>query len=191
MHAANAYYQNADPGTYYHMAKSTTPKLRAIYDDTYAYVKGTYRPRTVTLSCRKQKGMVGETVRGSVRIASGCIAETLGKAAWQITAEPQHGTVSINADGVYRYVPDEGFEGVDRFTVVLAAPYASSEPLEVSVQIGEVNETTSHPDETSSELSETQEPSERTSALPWILAGVGALAAIAAAVAVFLKKKRK
>ena len=136
-------------------------------------------------------GMVGETVRGSVRIASGCIAETLGKAAWQITAEPQHGTVSINADGVYRYVPDEGFEGVDRFTVVLAAPYASSEPLEVSVQIGDVTETTSQPDETSSELSETREPSERTSALPWILAGVGALAAIAAAVAVFLKKKRK
>lgn len=191
MHAANAYYQNADPGTYYHMAKSTTPKLRAIYDDTYAYVKGTYMPRTVTLSCRKQKGMVGETVRGSIRIATGCIAETLGKAAWQITAEPQHGTVSINADGVYRYVPDEGFEGVDRFTVVLAAPYASSEPLEVSVQIGDVTETTSQPDETSSELSETREPSERTSALPWILAGVGALAAIAAAVAVFLKKKRK
>ena len=191
MHAANAYYQNADPGTYYHMAKSTTPKLRAIYDDTYAYVKGTYRPRTVTLSCRKQKGMVGETVRGSVRIASGCIAETLGKAEWQITAEPQHGTVSINADGVYRYVPDEGFEGVDRFTVVLAAPYASSEPLEVSVQIGDVTETTSQPDETSSEFSETQEPSEQTSALPWILAGVGALAAIAAAVAVLLKKKRK
>ncbi len=191
MHAANAYYQNADPGTYYHMAKSSTPKLRAIYDDTYAYVKGTYQPHTVTLTCREQKGMVGETVRGAVRLATGCIAETLGKATWKIASEPQHGTVSISADGVYKYVPNDGFEGVDRFTVVLAAPYASSEPLEISVQIGEATETTSQPDETSSEHPQTQEPSEQTSALPWILAGVGALAAIAAAVAFLLKKKRK
>ncbi len=190
MNAANAYYQNSNPGTYYNMAKSTSPKLRNIYDDTYAYVKGTYTPRTVTLSTREQKGMAGETVRGVVRLATGCIAETLGKAEWKIVTAPQNGTAAIDGDGVYTYVPAEGFEGTDRFTVQLVAPYAASETLEVSVQIGDVSETTSEPAETSSESSEMQKEPQTNSLIPWIIAGVGAIAAAIAAV-LFLKKKRK
>lgn len=190
MHAANAYYQNSNPGTFYHMAKSNSAKLRSAYDDTYAYVKGTYTPRTVTLSTREQKGTVDETVRGVVRLATGCVAETLGQAEWKIVTAPQNGTAEIDSDGVYTYVPEEGFEGIDRFTVQLTAPYASSEPLEVTVQIGEVTETASEPTETTSEPSEPAPTPKQKSPLPWIIAGIGALAATAAAVLLF-KKKRK
>ncbi len=191
MHAANAYYQNSNPGTFYQMAISANSKLRNAYEDTYAYVKGVYTPRTVTLTTREQKGMRGETVRGAVRTATGCTADTLGQAEWIVLTQPSNGTAEIDADGVYTYVPTDGFEGVDRFTVQLVAPYASSEPLEVSVQIGEVNETVTEPSETPSEPSQPSDTQKEKGILPWIFAGVGVFAAVVAAVAFVAKKKRK
>jgi len=190
MHAANAYYQNADPGTYYHMAKSPNVKLRNIYDDTYAYVKGTYKVRTVTLNAKKQMGLVGETVRGTVRVASGCIAETLGRAEWVITTPPKNGKAEIGEDGRYSYVPNDSFEGMDSFTVQLVAPYASSEPVEVSVQIGELSGDISAPNESVSEPTEPPVTTQKKPILPWILGGACVLAAIAATAAILVKRKK-
>ena len=46
--AVHAYYQNGGPGTFYDCCTSTNPKLRAIYDQTYKFIKGTYTPSTTT-----------------------------------------------------------------------------------------------------------------------------------------------
>ncbi len=44
--ASHAYYQNSGPGTFYTCAESTNPTLRAIYDATYQFIKGTYQVPT-------------------------------------------------------------------------------------------------------------------------------------------------
>ena len=46
--AVHAYYQNGGPGTFYDCCTSTDPQLRAIYDQTYKFIKGTYTSPTAT-----------------------------------------------------------------------------------------------------------------------------------------------
>lgn len=42
--AVHAYYQNGGPGTFYDCCESKDPAIRAVYDQTYRFIKGTYTP---------------------------------------------------------------------------------------------------------------------------------------------------
>lgn len=191
---AHAYYQNSSPGTYYHLAKSSVSKLRNVYDDTYAFVKGTYTPRVIELTTRENTVEADETARGYIRLSTGSVAVSLGQAEWLVTAQPANGTVSIDSDGIYTYVPNEGFTGTDSFTVCLAATYASSEELTVQIGVGtdtEAEERSSEdsvsvPDVQNQTLAQTKKPS----VLPWMIGGLAALVAVAAGV-VITRKRRK
>jgi len=79
---------------------------------------------------------------------------------------------------------------MDSFTVQLVAPYASSEPVEVSVQIGELSGDISAPNESVSEPTEPPVTTQKKPILPWILGGACVLAAIAATAAILVKRKK-
>ncbi|ARC55630.1 hypothetical protein AS850_00895 [Frondihabitans sp. 762G35] len=62
----------------------------------------------------------GRTTAGRALVvgaASGLLADDSGSGLTAaLRARPAHGTVTVNRDGSYRYVPREGFSGVDSFT---------------------------------------------------------------------------
>ncbi len=195
MHAAKAYYQNSNPGTYYHMAKSSTAKLRNIYDDTYAYVKGTYTPRQVELFCRKDDVTIlqSETARGAVQVATGHYSGSLGRAAWTVVKPPENGTVELTGDGMYRYTPQDGFLGTDNFEVQLNASYATSLPITITVHVTEPDAPSQEPVSTPTEPNHSShtEPSAKPFILPWALLAAGVLLVAGAVAAWMVRRKKK
>jgi len=195
---AHSYYQNAMPGTYYHMAKSNVPKYRQAYDDTYAFVKGTYKPHEIELSTVASSVVTGKKLRRPINVVSGYSSAMLGKAELCILEQPSHGSVKMDSGNVYVYVPDEGFVGEDSFVVGYKAEYASSKPLTVNVTVKSDGKETS--DETSAESSESLESLESSSSEikkssgKTIAAAIGGAAAGIAAIAgiiIALRRRKK
>jgi hypothetical protein len=52
--------------------------------------------------------------------------------------KPNNGSVDIDEDGNWTYVPDKGFTGKDEFTVVITHPDGSSEEIIIVVDVEEV-----------------------------------------------------
>jgi RHS repeat-associated protein len=50
-------------------------------------------------------------------------------------ADPENGTVEINADGSFVYTPDNGFQGTDHFTYRANDPFSSSAAVQVSILV--------------------------------------------------------
>ncbi len=185
---AHSYYQNAGPGTFYSFAKSDNRKFRRAYEDTYAFVKGTYQPRTVTLRTRPVSTSEGEAVQGFVGTDAGCYEASLGAWQWKVSKQPEHGIVSFERDGGYTYTPQDGFAGKDSFTVCMQAAYAASEPLTVEI---DVLPKEAAPISSVKEPLAPDAPANRKSIWPFALAG-GAIALLAAGIAAFrLRSKRK
>lgn len=60
--------------------------------------------------------------------------------AWALAANPQHGTVSLAADGRYTYRPAANFHGVDSFTVSVADPSGSTVQQVVAITVAAIND---------------------------------------------------
>ncbi|OGO89414.1 MAG: hypothetical protein A2Y15_05495 [Clostridiales bacterium GWF2_36_10] len=186
--AAHSYYQNSGPGTYYNCAVSKVNKLRAIYDDTYAFVKSTYVPHMVTLSSEDYETVVNNYVKGTIRKDSGSYAAAIGAVNLEVTVTPQYGSVEL-IDQRFVYKPNEGYEGSDSFTVVASNTYCKSEPLTVNINVIK-NENVS--DTINSENSLSSEPENKTNKgiIGSIIAGIMAVSTIITVV-VFKRKKKK
>lgn len=52
-----------------------------------------------------------------------------------LVTAPSHGTVELAADGSFRYVPEQGFQGVDSFTYAASDGSSTSEPVSVSLAV--------------------------------------------------------
>lgn len=196
---AHSYYQNADPGTYYHFAKSNTDKLRRAYDDTYAFVKGTYDPNNLELRSASGAVKSGRKLRRAVYAEEGYYLPSLGMASLCVVEQPAHGKVEIEGTNIYIYVPDEGYEGEDSFVVAYKSEYASSKPLTVNVTVKPddslASSTEDEPSETldtSSEVSTPDREKSNTGKIAAIAAGTVAVLAIVGGVVIKpLKKKKK
>ena len=57
-----------------------------------------------------------------------------------IVKQPQHGTVTLNADGTFTYVPDSNYMGPDSFEYTLSDGIDVSEPVTVEILTGAVLE---------------------------------------------------
>lgn len=199
---AHSYYQNAMPGTYYHMAKSSVPKYRQAYDDTYAFVKGTYKPHEFELSAASGSVTSGKKLKRPVRIVGGYNSAVLGKAQLCILEQPSHGSVTLDSTNAYTYVPDEGFVGEDSFVVGYKAEYASSKPLTVTVTVkSDGKETSAETSEESEAISaestastvSTVSEAEKNGGNTAVAAvcGVAAGIAVIAGIVIALRKKKK
>jgi ELWxxDGT repeat protein len=55
-----------------------------------------------------------------------------------LTTPPANGTVTMNADGTFTYMPSAGYRGPDSFTFQCADPYQDSDPATVAVTVNPV-----------------------------------------------------
>lgn len=60
--------------------------------------------------------------------------------AYSVLAQPEHGTVSVNADGSFSYQPAPNYFGPDSFTYQVADPYGETSSALVSIQVDPVND---------------------------------------------------
>lgn len=103
----HAYYQEVT--AYYDACYSGTEMGRNLYDATYGFIKGTLKAPEklpdVTATC-KAGGMVhGELLK-----------DLEGFNMAELTIFAEHGSVTVDANGGYWYVPYDGFTGTDTFT---------------------------------------------------------------------------
>ncbi|PLC06922.1 hypothetical protein CY658_07980 [Variovorax sp. RO1] len=63
-------------------------------------------------------------------------------------SDPAHGTVTVNADGTYTYVPGANFNGTDSFTVTVSDGHGGTTTSTVTVTIDPVNDAPTAPDYT-------------------------------------------
>ncbi|MBE2317673.1 cadherin-like domain-containing protein [Solirubrobacter sp. CPCC 204708] len=58
----------------------------------------------------------------------------------ELVSEPEHGTVSLDADGAFTYAPDADYNGPDSFTYLARDPFDPSEPVTVTLDVTPVDE---------------------------------------------------
>ncbi|WPH24013.1 tandem-95 repeat protein [Variovorax paradoxus] len=63
-------------------------------------------------------------------------------------SDPAHGTVTVNADGTYTYVPGANFNGTDSFTVTVSDGHGGTTTSTVNVTVVPVNDLPTVPDYT-------------------------------------------
>ncbi|WP_185738305.1 tandem-95 repeat protein [Variovorax beijingensis] len=63
-------------------------------------------------------------------------------------SDPAHGTVTVNADGTYTYVPGANFNGTDSFTVTVSDGHGGTTTSTITVTIDPVNDAPTVPDYT-------------------------------------------
>ncbi|CAN7489240.1 tandem-95 repeat protein [Variovorax paradoxus] len=63
-------------------------------------------------------------------------------------SDPAHGTVTVNADGTYTYVPGPNFNGTDSFTVTVSDGHGGTTTSTVNVTVNPVNDLPTVPDYT-------------------------------------------
>ena len=52
-----------------------------------------------------------------------------------LVEEPSHGSLTLNSDGSFKYIPDFGFEGTDEFKYVATDFVSSSQPAVVRIEV--------------------------------------------------------
>ncbi|HPE95937.1 MAG TPA: Ig-like domain-containing protein, partial [Bacillota bacterium] len=186
--SAHAYYQGANPGYLYTAAFSSNTRVRALYDNTYEFVKGTYTLAAPVLSAKKL------TVTDYDNKTYGFISFTdsdskSSEVKFSVVTEAQHGTVALAATGDYSYLPNEGYNGKDTFTVKAFDGFMYSDELTVTLLVGDV----SADDESTAESKTGIDVSDvgDSTGSAWLYGAIGAAAALITAAAVIVCKKKK
>ncbi len=126
--ALHMYYQGTN--VFGAAAKSDNPRNRLIYDYTYQFIKKTlkYAP-----DAREDMSF---TAQADVPLVSTLAPEGEQNVKYRVAISPQHGTVTINADGTFVYYPDEGYTGTDTFSYAISEYLGYSAPCEVTINVG-------------------------------------------------------
>ncbi len=126
--AVIAYYQSFDDIGM--AADAKNERIRLIYDYTYDFIKGSL-------------DITPDTVEDlSFSIASDSIYNgTLNSSKrndreYAVAVSPDHGSVSVAADGTFRYYPNKGFKGTDTFTYRIGNYLGWSEECVVTITVG-------------------------------------------------------
>ncbi len=134
MDGVKMYYQNGVPGAFYYACYSENKLARFVYDCTYLFAKGEYKPALpednvisdspIRFVCKTDKQF-----NGKIDISG--LDTTLGR--MKITLSPKYGSVRLNYDGRFTYYPAEGYKGVDSFSVAFDVGYG--EPISTEIII--------------------------------------------------------
>ncbi|MCH5183402.1 MAG: DUF4855 domain-containing protein [Oscillospiraceae bacterium] len=123
----HAYYQ--DVTVFYDACYSGTEMGRSLYDATYGFIKGTLKAPEklpdVTATCEKDGLLHGELLEG-----------LKGFNTAELTVSAEHGSVTVDANGGYWYIPYEGFTGKDTFTFRYSDYLMWSAETTVTITVG-------------------------------------------------------
>lgn len=128
--AIHMYYQSGMPGSIYNAYKSTDPYVHSLYKDTYLFIKGKFKaevtaPQSQSLECK-----ASESVSGTVAVNTDSVIKS-----YTITTAPKYGSVQLNADGTFEYIPVKGITCEDYFEVAVDYGYAVSESAKISISV--------------------------------------------------------
>lgn len=197
--AAHCYYQNSDPGTFYHFAKSNSVKLRAIYDDLYAFIKHTFTPRVPSLKSRDYSVEPGKTLNGYISTDIPTNDPTYGRVEYVLVTPPENGALEFRISGGFTYKPNDSFTGEDMFTVLGKGTFMTTKPLDIKINVAfPAEEISGEPSEESSIVTSEETtsanpaPKEEKSKFGVKEIGLAAAAAVIAAalIAVIIKRKK-
>ena len=196
--AVHGYYQDANPGIIYYLAKSQNSRQRQTYDDIYAFIKGTYKPH-INITAKEFSGLSGEKIYGYVGIRKGEYADIRhGDIYLEVVTPPSHGKIELSPkSGDFTYISENNFEGTDTFTVVARSEFVLTEPLEVKVNVTKKSENSipreeeSPDEECLPENSPDESKPDKKGGFGTALAiGTGVAAGVVATTVVAVKKKR-
>lgn len=121
------YYQELD--VYHSTCKSADPKIRALYDYTYQFIKGTLDAYPAAL----------ETVKLEASADAPTEIVLFDKSAAHLSislvSSPEHGSVTIGNDGKLIYFPEAGFSGTVTVTYTFNEGLGDSEPCTVEITV--------------------------------------------------------
>lgn len=133
MNSIKMYYQDGGPGVLYKCCHSQDAAFRSAYDDTYKYAKGTL---TVGLPQPEKTTFEGKTGQNlQIRLLND--GTMITNAA--LSAAPMYGSVKEGSNGMFIYIPHEGFVGTDTF-VIKPRDVDNAEGLVITVVIEEAEE---------------------------------------------------
>ena len=104
------YYQEIQ--VYYDTSKSPDPKVRAIYDYTYQFIKGTLNAYPAAVE-------VSATTTQDTPVSLKALENPAANLTLELVSSPVHGSVTLGNDGTITYYPEAGFTG----TVTLTFTY--------------------------------------------------------------------
>jgi len=113
----------------YKASKSESAKTRLIYDYTYQFIK-----KNLKLTPDKLSDITVDAKADTYY--EGKLYETDEITLAQVSLAAQNGTVTVNADGTFRYYPNKGFKGTDTFTFKISKYLGWSEDIKVTVNVG-------------------------------------------------------
>ena len=125
--ALHMYYQ--DTNVFGAAARHSDPKYRLIYEYTYQFIK-----ETLEVAPEKRDDL-SFTVAADTPYSGTLAGEGETVITYRLAVSPQHGTVTINADGTFVYYPDEGYTGSDSFAYAISRQLEYSEPCGVSITV--------------------------------------------------------
>ena len=120
------YYQEVT--AYYAAAISGDPKVRQLYDYTYHFIKGTLEAYPDALEAIQVTGKANEIINGK-------IVENKVDYIIDVVSSPEHGTLTLNADGSFTYYPEKDFTGTVTFVYTFNAGLGKSKPCTIELVI--------------------------------------------------------
>lgn len=123
----NMYYQSFS--TYKKAFESDSAMGRAVYDMTYHYIKGDIITDPEPIAEQTLEGTKNEILFGNLGFEKDALHE------YQIFAQPQNGTVTINDDGSFCFFPEKDFVGTVEFSFVYSNYMNWSTPCKVVIEI--------------------------------------------------------
>ena len=124
--ATHMYYMGMYIG---HFVTSDVPEVRAVYDNTYRFIKGTLEANPAALETTEQKVSAGMMSIGQALDNSEGLYELM------LCTSPLHGSVTLNKDGTFTYFPNVGFSGEDEFSFCYKGGMGYSEPCIVKLKV--------------------------------------------------------
>ncbi len=124
--ATHMYYMGMYIG---HFVTSNNPEVRAVYDNTYLFIKGTLMATPEALEPAEA------TVSAGMMNIGRAVDNSDGLYELSLVASATHGSVTLNGDGTFTYFPNVGFTGDDEFSFCYKSGMGYSEPCIVKLHV--------------------------------------------------------
>ncbi len=120
------YYDDRD--NFAQLSRSDDPLRRMQYDATYQFTRG-------TLDITPEKVDDLQYTVGKDTLLDGNLNTHEQPARYTLVAAPEHGSVALTVDGVFRYFPEKGYTGTDTFAYTYNNYLGESETCYVTVTV--------------------------------------------------------
>lgn len=128
MDAIHVYYDDFE--NYALMYERGTPLCRMQYDATYQFAK-----RKLVLAPEKKADV--QISASKNKIAIGTLNSDGAEELYFIAEQPAHGSVVLEEDGTYAYLPEKNYTGEDSFAYTYSRYLQQSEKCYVKISVGE------------------------------------------------------